>query len=377
MSRTNRLVTIAALVLGCSVSTRGEGNFGDGAANDDGGDGGGGGQEPGDDGGDDGDDGDDGDPGGDGTKFDTPDGEGGPGDEEEGCEKVDFLFVVDNSGSMWDNQQNLANSFPGFIATIQEVLQAQDYHIMVTDSDPWTPASSNANMDTACETYPTCCYEFCGPNSTCSGFDGDTSYGPCPKPPPPPTQCDATLGAGRNLDVDLNECPIEGGKRYMNDYQPDLTSTFSCVAMAGIGGDWNEQPVNASVAAVQDDINGPGGCNEGFLRDDAILVLTVISDANPYSGHLDMDVDVQAWHDALVEAKNGDPEAIVVLGLFEDGHLPDGTCQKGNPHYEEFVRTFGDKGYYGSVCAPDYTNFFLQAVSTIDAACDEFVPPQG
>src|SRR5204862_5903779 len=34
---------------------------------------------------------------------------------ERGCKKIDFLFVIDNSDSMDDEQANLARSFPGFI----------------------------------------------------------------------------------------------------------------------------------------------------------------------------------------------------------------------------------------------------------------------
>src|SRR5690242_21671906 len=37
-----------------------------------------------------------------------------------GCAKADFLFVIDNSGSMADEQDNLIASFPGFIDTIQQ-----------------------------------------------------------------------------------------------------------------------------------------------------------------------------------------------------------------------------------------------------------------
>src|SRR5262245_47456344 len=52
-----------------------------------------------------------------------------------GCERVDFLFVVDNSGSMREEQENLARSFPGFVAVLQRSLRARDYHIMVVDTD--------------------------------------------------------------------------------------------------------------------------------------------------------------------------------------------------------------------------------------------------
>ncbi|MCA9690839.1 MAG: hypothetical protein KC636_14625, partial [Myxococcales bacterium] len=49
------------------------------------------------------------------TSGSTSDTEG----EGEGCKKVDLLFVIDNSGSMEDEQVNLINSFPGFINQIQ------------------------------------------------------------------------------------------------------------------------------------------------------------------------------------------------------------------------------------------------------------------
>ena len=60
-------------------------------------------------------------------------------DGEVGCDAVDFLFVIDNSGSMADEQQQLIDSVPGFVAAIEQRLPAGTgtYHIMVTDTDPW------------------------------------------------------------------------------------------------------------------------------------------------------------------------------------------------------------------------------------------------
>ena len=40
-----------------------------------------------------------------------------------------------------------------------------------------------------------------------------------------------------------------------------------------------------------------------------------------------------------------------------------------------FVEMWGDHGFEGSVCAPDYIPFFLEAVSLIDTTCDAFIPP--
>ena len=103
---------------------------GDGDGGDDGGDNGdgttGGGDDP-----------DDDDAGGDGAKFDTPNGTGGELPEPTyGCAKVDFVFVVDSSASMLDEQENLQASFPQFIAAIEDTLMIEGFHIMVVDTGP-------------------------------------------------------------------------------------------------------------------------------------------------------------------------------------------------------------------------------------------------
>ena len=66
----------------------------------------------------------------------------GAGGGSSGCDKVDFLFVVDNSVSMSDQQAALVASFPDFINTIQSTLSAtSDYHVMVVDTDAETRCS--------------------------------------------------------------------------------------------------------------------------------------------------------------------------------------------------------------------------------------------
>ena len=93
------------------------------------------------------------------------------------------------------------------------------------------------------------------------------------------------------------------------------------------------------------------------------------------------------WKQALVAAKNGDESAIVVLGLFGDNDQPGGICQdlvdmstdgaEAAPLLRQFVDSFNDKGFFGSVCAPSYDEFFTEAVGLIDTTCDEFIPPEG
>src|SRR5688572_10833186 len=64
--------------------------------------------------------------------------EGTPPEPDDGCKRVDFLFVVDNSVSMEDDQATLVGAFPGFMEAIQSQLAADsDYHILVADTDEW------------------------------------------------------------------------------------------------------------------------------------------------------------------------------------------------------------------------------------------------
>ena len=299
--------------------------------------------------------------------VDSSEADGGPGgpkldvagaddgiDPEMGCTKADFLFVIDSSGSMGDNQTNLIGSFPGFIETIRATLEGQDYHIMVVDTDGEDICDGTCNGG--------------APFCALGGFDcADV---------PALSGCDVALGAGDTRDVMKQPCPIDDGLRYMTQDQTDLEGTFACAARVGTYGDGNEQPMGALMAALDDAMS----CNDGFLRDDAILVVTVLTDAPPQTAAEQVAGDPQQWHDAVVAAKNGDESAVSVLGLVSDGDVAGGLCsgnaddsRHGAPKLREFVQLF-ERNVLDSVCQPDYTAFFATAVEIVDKTCDEFMP---
>jgi hypothetical protein len=200
--------------------------------------------------------------------------------------------------------------------------------------------------------------------------------------PPPPTGCDTFLGAGvenpKGTDSSNQNCNFVGDGRYIDSaVEPNPFAAFSCAAKVGTGGSGTELVMEALVNAV-----APAGdtatCNAGFLRDDAILVVTFITDeADDSAG------TAAGWRQALIAAKGNDPDSIVMLGVFPDGDLPNATCPPATEGGEyvvserlvEFVGSFGENGFRGSICATDYAPFFLQAVSTIDTVCDNFIPP--
>lgn len=291
-----------------------------------------------------------------GTADDGPDGDG--------CQKVDFLFIIDNSGSMLEEQDNLASSFPSFINSINSTLdQAQDYHIMVLDTDAWV--FSQCPLLCAFPVLP----------GICVGFD-------CGPPAQQPEQCENILGAGvthpKGANASNMNCNFANGLRFMTDAEPNLAGTFQCAARVGTDStDDPERPMEAMVAAVAD--AGPAStCNFQFLRDDAILVVTYVTDEDDNAGDGSTG-GVDLWHQALVDAKGGNEDAIVVLGLFGDDDQPNAICNGGaetSPRLRQFLESWGDKGLFGSICAPDYDDFFQSAVDLIDTTCDEFMPPE-
>jgi hypothetical protein len=260
---------------------------------------------------------------------------------EEGCTKVDFLFVIDNSGSMADEQDNLTASFPGFISGIQSSLeQVDEYQVGVVTTDAYGPNDA----------APGC--------SVLGGLVVQTG----------------------GSDSSSSVCgPYMAGNNYMTEAD-DLNSTFACAADVGTAGDGCERPMNAMENVLDKVHGGAGQCNEGYLRDDALLVLVIITDE--YDGAGDPEFcnssgDPGSWYDTVVASKLGIPENAVALGLL---NYAGGPCPPANQVYDggnivNFVSMFGANGFLGGICEPDYGPVFAEAVAIIEEACNNFTPP--
>ncbi len=321
----------------------------------------------------------------DGPVFDVPQGvsAGDDGVTPAGGCRIDFLFVIDSSCSIENDQPNIEASLPGFISTIETRFGEHDHHIMVVDTDEvagdeWTAcrASCAIGLNTFCGATP------------CSAL-------------PPNDPCNSELGLG--LDNRGVSCNFLGGNRYMIDGQPDLAATFDCAASnRNTTGLPDEKAAGAILAAISPRMNGPGGCNAGFLRRDAILVITLITDEEDdprdHVVRQAMDDDFNSlgdpatWKQTIVDLKNGDENAVVMLGILGDSDLagsgiascpPLGNSWGENPGVEgaeaaHRLRQLADsfpKGMWAGICEENYAPFFEQAVSVIDTACQEFVPP--
>jgi hypothetical protein len=250
----------------------------------------------------------------------------------EGCKAVDFLFVIDNSGSMGLQQTQLLNSFPGFIQAIEDTLDTVDtLHLGVVTSDAYSQNEAGCNV--------------------LGGLVTKTQMATC--------------------------TPFAEGNRFVTEAD-DIASEFNCIAQIGTFGSGLEMPVSALVESISPEMNAVDACNEGFIRDDAVLVVVVITDDPPHEPSWDdanPDWDTSGWHQALVDAKDGNEEALVVIGFVPFGDV---SCMVPSfmiesPNLINFVNSFNEQGILASVCEDDYGPIFDASIETIDQTCQNFV----
>ena len=203
----------------------------------------------------------------------------------EGCKgKIDFLFVISRSPVMKSNQEKLIAAFPKFIETIEAKFAEFDFHIMVVDGDKdWGLSKCTDDCPIIdCKIGEPCC-----PGGSCPGCDPPIKDGdPCCGVPDYPcdfldvvTACDETIGAGNIFAAGANApnkpCKMpDPERRYLVSGDPGLVESFSCMAQVGTSG--YGLLGEAMTRALYPEINAPGGCNAGFLRKDALLMVTFI-----------------------------------------------------------------------------------------------------
>jgi hypothetical protein len=160
---------------------------------------------------------------------------------------LDILFVIDDSGSMAEEQASLAANFDRFIGVLENLEGGlPNIHLGVVSTD--------------------------------LGAGGWAIAG-----------CEGDGGGGRLQSAARGDCaPPDGafirdialadGTRDRN-YAGSLAETFSCIAQLGTAGCGFEQPLEAMRRALDGSVPG----NAGFLRPDAFLLVVFITDEDDCS----------------------------------------------------------------------------------------------
>lgn len=234
--------------------------------------------------------------GGDGGGTDThPKYDVGTGGDPGGCDnldlgctdQIDLLFVIDNSGSMGEEQLNLAKNFPLLIDQLEGLTDSSgqpvnpDVNIMVTttdfgnplcfpdfyseprDPEKGAPITTNCNDRIARFTFntsppvskPEACEQVC-PNTTIAPEGPFINFSP----------------EGDNVP-DVPEADVNG------DGTPDsaIAQALACIGPVGIDGCGYEAPLENMLQALNPDAAWNTG-GAPFLRDDALLAIAVITD---------------------------------------------------------------------------------------------------
>ncbi len=285
--------------------------------------------------------------------------------QPEGCKgKVDLLFVISRQGTMKTEQTQLLASFAGFIETIEQKLKGFDVHIMTANPDGDWPGDICQYQGGCLMNWPEC-------GDWAEGYNCETYPGMV-------TKCDRQLGAGLIFNASAGAanklCDLQDGKRYIMSGEPDMPGALECIAKVGWSGGGAAMG-DAMIAALSPKLNGLGGCNEGFLREDALLVVALITDFHDETSK----AYAKQQYEAIVAAK-GDPGAVVMLavvpnapGEFEPAEDCDYEGGDSYGIFEDLLSRFPYK-VFGDTCTPSFAPFFDQAADKISEACGSFIP---
>lgn len=153
---------------------------------------------------------------------------------------LDLLFVVDNSGSMREEQDNLADSFESFISQFSD--RDLNFHIGVISTDATTGVSG--------------------------WWQGTTSIGGgCA----PAYQGIYNGGMGTLLSK-------YSAYKFLTPNVPDYVNKFKANVRLGTCGSGAETGILSAYNFFDQSRIGTGGYNEGFIRDDGYLAVIFVSD---------------------------------------------------------------------------------------------------
>lgn len=274
-----------------------------------------------------------------------PAGENPSADE---CQKMDIIFVVDDSGSMKEEQTNLASNFPNFVKVLEGFKTKSgsklDYRLAVTTT------GRDISYTIEAPGFPVAL---------------------------PPQSEKGDNGAFRN------NCGSP--KRWVDKADGNVAGTFSCLAKTGTSGPSIEMPLYALKLALNDRMND--GTNKGFLRDDALLAIVVLTDEDDCSRE---DDNFKIANDVCSTMPNTKPVAEYAAMLDVAAKGPgrwasaviagDKKCSSSfgdaaeATRLKQFISIAGKNGTFSSICDGDLTPALQKALDTFDAACKNFPP---
>ncbi len=284
----------------------------------------------------------------DGTSPDAGQHTGGDGGETatEQCKKMDLIFVVDDSGSMSEEQSNLASNFPMFANVLNSYTistgEQLDYRAAVTTT-------------------------------------GVTASGVQTLPPP------------FSMSIPFNQTGQDGRFRmvsgmprpWLERTDPNMATTLASAANVGTSGPGLEMQLRAMELAIQP------GTNPGFVRTDALLGIIILTDEDDCSFRQASGININSLNGCVgtpgipapadflapldqVKGDRGRWAAAVIAGqtacTSSFGDAVEGVRLK------QFQQASPQNVVFGDICAGNLQGALTQALDSFQAACDNFPP---
>jgi hypothetical protein len=162
-----------------------------------------------------------------------------------------------------------------------------------------------------------------------------------------------------------------------------MATTFSCAARVGTGGPAIEMPLRSAELAVQEAVN------PGFLREDALLGIVLITDEDDCSRRQS---PFETGGDACAE--NGDTNVETIASFLAGFDQVKGdrarwaTAVIAGPtacssafgmasdaiRMKQFVQEAGTNAAFGDICQGNLAPALQQALETFQVACENFPP---
>jgi hypothetical protein len=272
--------------------------------------------------------------------------DGGDNSMAEQCRKMDLIFVVDDSGSMAEEQANLGTNFPMFASLLNSYMistgETLDYRAAVTTT-------------------------------------GVTASGTQVLPPP------------FSMSIPFNQTGMDGRFRQVSGMtrpwvertDPNMATTFAQAANVGTSGPGLEMQLRAMELAIQP------GTNPGFLRDDALLGVIILTDEDDCSFRQSSGITISGLEGcttspgipaaadflAPLDTVKGDRGrwAAAVIAAQTACTSSFGDAVEG-VRLKQFQAASPQNVVFGDICAGNLQGALMQALDSFQAACDNFPP---
>ncbi len=260
------------------------------------------------------------------------------------CDKMDIVFVVDDSGSMSEEQTNLASNFPMFATVLSGYTvnggQPLDFRVAVTTTGRNLHYAPIGGLPLPDEMGPNGAFEM-----------------------------QAGCGSGPWLD--------------MSD--GNLSHDLACRAKVGTSGASQEMPLLMAKRSVSDRIMD--GTQAGFLRDDALLAVVMITDEDDSSNTQDgVDVPLAGlpinWNPSdevqFFDGLKGNRTRWAAGVIAGDGDCSSSFGSATNAaRLKQFVDMANSAGstqaVFSSICDGDLTIGLTKALNAFQDACGQII----